>query len=77
MPDTPPMTAVITDTVTVVTPAGRLPADHVFHVKPGQTIRRNDDGTMSVIDKVKTGSQPPTPKDRDLHEQPRPHPGRV
>ena len=34
---------------TVVTPAGRLPKDQVTHVGPGQSIRRNQDGTYTII----------------------------
>jgi len=34
---------------TVVTPAGRLPKDQVMHVGPGQSIRRNPDGTYTII----------------------------
>jgi hypothetical protein len=34
---------------TVVTPAGRLPKDKVTHVGPGQSIRRNPDGTYTII----------------------------
>lgn len=35
----------------VITPAGRLPKDRVSHVTPGQIIRRNDDGTYSIIER--------------------------
>jgi hypothetical protein len=35
---------------TVITPAGRLPRDRVTHVPPGHHIRRNDDGTYSIIE---------------------------
>jgi hypothetical protein len=34
---------------TVVTPAGRLPKDQVTHVRPGQSVRRNPDGTYTII----------------------------
>ena len=45
---------------TVVTPAGRLPKDQVTHVGPGQSIRRNSDGTYTIIKE-----QPPAkPEDK-------------
>jgi len=34
---------------TVITPAGRLPKDRMKHVGPGQIIRRNKDGTYTVV----------------------------
>jgi len=66
-PDTPP---------TVLTPAGRVPADQVRHLHPGQTVRRNDDGTYTVIDKT-AGSLPSDAKERDPHERSRPDPRRL
>jgi hypothetical protein len=35
---------------TALTPAGRVPADKVRHVKPGQKVVRNADGSHSVED---------------------------
>ncbi len=35
----------------VTTPAGPMPREKVHHVKPGQVVRRNPDGTYTVVDK--------------------------
>ena len=35
----------------VITPAGPVPKDQVHPVGPGETIRRNPDGTFTVIRK--------------------------
>lgn len=60
---------------TVLTPAGRVRAEKVEHLRPGQAVRRNDDGTYSVIDN--TGSQHPDPKERNPDDRPRPDPRRL
>ena len=45
----------------VITPGGPRPRDQVHHVRPGETVRRNDDGTYTVVPK-----NPPTrPKSTD------------
>ncbi len=33
----------------VITPAGPMPKNRVHHVGPGQVVRRNEDGTYSVV----------------------------
>jgi len=35
---------------TVLTPAGKVPADKVRHVRPGQKVIRNPDGSFSVAE---------------------------
>jgi hypothetical protein len=35
----------------VITPAGPMPKDRVHPVGPGQVVRRNEDGTYSVVPK--------------------------
>jgi len=45
----------------VVTPGGPRPRDQTHHVGPGETIRRNDDGTFTVV--PKDGSAEPGSED--------------
>jgi len=33
----------------VITPAGPRPAEQVHRVRPGKTVRRNPDGTYSIV----------------------------
>ena len=33
----------------VVTPGGPRPRDQVQHIKPGETLRQNPDGTFTVV----------------------------
>jgi hypothetical protein len=35
----------------VMTPAGPVPKDKVHPVKPGEVVRRNEDGTYTVVPK--------------------------
>jgi hypothetical protein len=35
----------------VITPAGPLPKSKVHQVKPGEVVRRNPDGTISIVPK--------------------------
>lgn len=35
----------------IITPAGPMPKDRVHHVGPDQVVRRNEDGTYSVVPK--------------------------
>jgi hypothetical protein len=37
----------------VITPAGPVPRDKVHKVGPGETVRRNDDGSLEVVPKPK------------------------
>lgn len=39
----------------VITPGGPRPRDQVRHVRPGEAVQRNDDGTYTVVPK-----NPPT-----------------
>jgi hypothetical protein len=35
----------------VITPAGPIPRDKVHEVRPGETVRQNKDGTMTIVPK--------------------------
>ena len=46
----------------VITPEGPRPRKDVHHVRPGETVRRNDDGTYTVIPSGEPGSSQPKGK---------------
>jgi len=33
----------------VITPAGPVPKNKVYEVKPGEAVRQNDDGTITIV----------------------------
>jgi hypothetical protein len=45
----------------VITPGGPRPRGQVHHVRPGEVVRRNDDGTYTVV----PAAPPTTPKSTD------------
>ena len=48
----------------VITPGGPRPRDQVHHVRPGETVRRNDDGTYTIVP-VKPPTGPKSTDDGD------------
>lgn len=41
----------------VITPAGPAPKENVHPVKPGEKVRRNDDGRLEIVPADKHGSE--------------------
>lgn len=54
---------------TVLTPAGRVPADQVVHLRPGQAVRRNEDGTISIVDTPDANQQSHTDTEKEKGEK--------
>lgn len=46
---------------TIITPAGPLPREKVHQVRPGEVVRRKEDGSL-IIEPARKGDEPTLPK---------------